>query len=52
MSKRVTILLDDDLEKKLRIAQAKLIQKTKAAVSFSKIINEIIRDGLNGKKSH
>ena len=52
MSKRVTILLDDDLAKKLRVAQAKLIQKTKTAVSFSKIMNETVRDGLDGKKSH
>ena len=52
MSKRITILLDDDLEKKLRIAQAKSIQKTKAAVSFSRILNETVRDGLNGKSSH
>ena len=52
MSKRITILLDDDLEKKLRVVQAKLIQKTKSAVSFSKILNETVRDGLNGKKSN
>ena len=52
MSKRITILLDDDLEVKLRLRQAKLIQKTKDSVSFSHILNETIRKGLNGKAKH
>ncbi|MCE2507631.1 MAG: hypothetical protein J4F36_14420 [Nitrosopumilaceae archaeon] len=43
---RITIMLDDDLEKKLRALQAKEIQKTNQSVSFSKTINKIIRKNL------
>ena len=50
MSKRITILLDDELDVKLRTRQAKLINKTKNSVSFSQVLNEVIRTGLkNGK---
>jgi len=43
MSKRVTIVLDDDLVKKLRIIQAKNIVKSKKSVSFSSVINNELR---------
>ena len=43
MAKRITIMIDDDLDKKLRLLQAKEIQKTNASVSYSQIINEILR---------
>jgi len=46
MAKRVTIMMDDDLDKKLRSIQAKAIQSTTSSVSFSKVINEIIRKQL------
>ena len=46
MSKRVTIMIDDDLDKKLRIQQSKLIQKESSACSFSRIVNETIRKSL------
>jgi len=46
MAKRVTIMLDDDLDKKLRMLQAKLIQSTNGSVSFSEIINETLRKNL------
>ena len=36
MSKRVTIMIDEDLDKKLRIRQAKIIQKEQALCSYSK----------------
>ena len=39
MSKRITIVLDDDLVKKLRIIQAKKITKSKKSVSFSSVLN-------------
>jgi len=31
MSKRVTIMIDDDLDKKLRLRQAKLIQQEQSS---------------------
>jgi predicted transcriptional regulator len=46
MSKRVTIVLDDDLVKKLRTIQSKKITKSKASVSFSSIVNEELRKSL------
>ena len=46
MRKRVTIMIDDDLDKKIRILQAKEIQKTNASVSYSKAIEDILRKQL------
>ena len=46
MSKRVTVILDDDLVKKLREKQAKLIKETVKSVSFSRVLNEVVRKGL------
>lgn len=42
MTKRVTIVIDDDLDRKVRIKQAKLILKTSHSVSYSKIINDVL----------
>ncbi len=46
MSKRVTIVIDDDLDKKLRIRQAKIIQQKQASCSYSKVVNDILRKVL------
>ena len=46
MSKRVTIMIDDDLDKKLRIRQAKLIQQDLTSYSYSKVLNETLRKSL------
>jgi hypothetical protein len=46
MAKRVTIVLDDDLVKKLRILQAKNIIKSKESVSFSSVINDELRKAI------
>jgi predicted transcriptional regulator len=46
MTKRITIMLDDDLDKKLRMLQAKLIQNSTSVVSFSKVNNEELRKGI------
>jgi hypothetical protein len=45
-SKRVTIVIDDDLVKKLRIIQAKNIIKSKESVSFSSVVNDELRKDL------
>jgi len=44
--KRVTIMLEDDLDKKIREIQAKAIRSTNSSVSFSKVINDLIRNNL------
>ena len=46
MAKRVTIMLDDDLDKKLRLIQAKAIQSTTSSVSFSTVLNNTLRTSL------
>ncbi|MFB5606492.1 MAG: hypothetical protein ACE5RI_01180 [Candidatus Nitrosomaritimum yanchengensis] len=46
MAKRITIMVDDDLDKKLRQLQAKLIQETSSSVSYSQVINEIVRKSI------
>jgi hypothetical protein len=46
MAKRITVLIDDDLDKKLRILQAKKIQATNSSISYSKVINEILEAGF------
>jgi len=40
MSKRITIILDDDLTSKLRKIQAEQIKKSEDSMSFSQVINE------------
>ncbi len=46
MAKRITIMIDDDLDKKLRLKQAKKIQELNGTCSFSRILNETLRKGL------
>ncbi len=43
---RVTIMLDDDLDKKLRLRQAKMIQSDQNTHSFSSVLNDVIRKTL------
>ncbi len=43
MGKRITIVLDDDLVKKLREKQAKQIKESVKSVSFSRVLNMTLR---------
>ncbi len=43
MSKRITIVMDDDVVKKLRIIQSKKISKLIKHVSFSCVVNDELR---------
>ncbi len=45
-SRRVTIMIEDELDKKLRLLQAKKIIKYQATYSYSKVINELLRTQL------
>jgi len=47
MAKRITVVLDDQLVKKLRNIQSKKISKSNKSVSFSSVINEELRKSLN-----
>lgn len=44
MSERKTIMIDDDVAKKIRNIQAKKIKETSSTVSFSSVINEMLRE--------
>ncbi len=46
MAKRVTIMLDEDLDKKIRIKQAKMIQEIQGSYSFSSALSDVLRKGL------
>ena len=46
MSKRITVMIDDDIDKKLRLLQAKEITKTVQSVSFSQTLNDTLRKNL------
>jgi len=46
MPERVTIMLEDDIAKKLRLKQSKMIQTSTKNVSFSNVINETLRSAL------
>ena len=46
MAKRITIMLDDDLVKKLYEIQAKQIKNSTKSVSFSHVLNEVLRKSL------
>lgn len=43
MARRVTIILDDDLIKKIRAIQVKAITQQECSVSFSRTVNELLR---------
>lgn len=44
MKQRITIMIDDAVLKKLRLNQAKKIQKENRSVSMSEIISESLKD--------
>ncbi len=43
MGKRITVVLDEDLVKKLREKQAKQIKESIKSVSFSSVLNMTLR---------
>ena len=46
LSQRITIVLDDDLNRKLRSIQAKMLKEKNRSVSFSRVLNQVLRRGL------
>lgn len=46
MSNRVTIMIDEDLDRKLRNKQAKVIRNTQSTYSYSKALNDELRKTL------
>ena len=50
MAVRITVMLEDEIVKKLRAKQSKMIQESNSSVSFSHIINETLRSNLKKNK--
>lgn len=46
MSKRITIMIEDELDKKIRLIQANEIKNTTSSVSYSGTINKILKTNL------
>jgi hypothetical protein len=46
MKRRVTVIIEDDLDTKLRLLQAKMIKKEQSSYSYSKTLNETLRTVL------
>ena len=46
MPRRVTIVMDGVLDKKLRLRQAKMIQQNQLAYSYSRVVNDVVREAL------
>ena len=44
MSKRITIMLDDELNKKIRLLQAKMIKKENKSISYSYVVNLLLKN--------
>lgn len=46
MSKRVTVVIDETIDKELRVRQVKLILADNKSHSFSQVLNDVLRKGL------
>ena len=49
MTKRITIVLSDEINKKVRVQQARLIQTVAYSVSFSSVVEILLKEALNKK---
>ncbi len=46
MGRRITIVLDEELEKKLRLIQSKFVKNSVKSISFSHVLNLVLEEGL------
>ena len=49
MGRRITIVLDEHLEKQIRFIQSKLIKNSIKSISFSHVLNMVLEEGLKKK---
>ena len=52
MGRRITVMVDDENFRKLRILQSKLLKQTDSSVSFSRVLNDTISDCLKKVKEN
>ena len=45
-----TVIIKDTTNRKLRRLQAQYVRKTHKSISFSKIVNIVLKEGLKSKK--
>jgi hypothetical protein len=50
LAKRISIMLDDDIDRKIRLMQSKIIKKENKSVSFSSVINLLLEENISKKK--
>jgi len=43
---RITIMLDKETHKKLRLIQANKIRKSNSSISLSSVMNDVLKEGL------
>ncbi len=43
MKKRICLMIDDDVDKKVRVIQAKWIKNNHESFSYSKAVNQVLR---------
>jgi len=49
LKKRITVSLDDELVRKIRKEQARLLKKSAGSVSFSAVLSHYLRNGLGNR---
>ncbi len=48
-SSRISVMVDKELEDKLREIQANMIKKTRKNASFSHVVNAVLKEGLKNR---
>jgi len=44
--KRITIIIEQEMDKKLRFLQSKMIREKNVSISFSSVVENVLRAGL------
>ncbi|MCE2507390.1 MAG: hypothetical protein J4F36_13190 [Nitrosopumilaceae archaeon] len=46
MGKRITIVMDDSIHRKVRLEQSRLLKNSTKSVSFSSVVNDLLGKSL------
>lgn len=50
MSRRATFLIDDDLAEKIYQLQSQMQATSDSSISFSRVVNDVIREALKNRR--